>query len=271
MTDMNGVGGTGHEHQHGHADHSTSSENGAMGMEMPTIFISSTHVTLFFSVWTTTSMTTYFLSLLGLFLLAILNRFLAVLRAQLQIPSQPLSTSSAQHVPVLNPQRTRRRRPATGFSKARLSPLPLHIQTDRDEFEDAPSYPFSSSRQQEDEEEEIEENDYDHDVEEASRICLDKKKHQPMGSRRMRLQQKLSDIFRHWAPTAPWSCRVDGGRGLLEALRAFIGYILMLAVMTFNVGIFCAVLAGILVGEIVLGRHTPHSVDGWQDGACHNG
>jgi hypothetical protein len=42
----------------------------------------------------------------------------------------------------------------------------------------------------------------------------------------------------------------------------------MLAVMTFNVGVFVAVLGGIVFGELVLGRFMRPSV--WEDGACHD-
>jgi hypothetical protein len=44
----------------------------------------------------------------------------------------------------------------------------------------------------------------------------------------------------------------------------------MLAVMTFNVGVFLGVLGGILVGELFLGRYTQGG-GGWQEGACHDG
>lgn len=40
--------------------------------------------------------------------------------------------------------------------------------------------------------------------------------------------------------------------------------------MTYNVGVLCAVVAGVVVGELLLGRFAPPS-PGWQDGACHDG
>lgn len=43
----------------------------------------------------------------------------------------------------------------------------------------------------------------------------------------------------------------------------------MLAVMTFNTGIFMAILVGIIVGELIFGRYTGGS-RGWQEGDCHN-
>jgi hypothetical protein len=44
----------------------------------------------------------------------------------------------------------------------------------------------------------------------------------------------------------------------------------MLAVMTLNLGIFFAVLGGILVGELIFGRYI-QGYGGWQEGACHDG
>jgi hypothetical protein len=43
----------------------------------------------------------------------------------------------------------------------------------------------------------------------------------------------------------------------------------MLAVMTFNVGFLLAVLFGILIGELFLGRF--NSGTGWEEGGCHEG
>lgn len=43
----------------------------------------------------------------------------------------------------------------------------------------------------------------------------------------------------------------------------------MLAVMTFNVGVFITILAGIVVGEFWLGRYTTGA--GWEEGGCHDG
>jgi hypothetical protein len=43
----------------------------------------------------------------------------------------------------------------------------------------------------------------------------------------------------------------------------------MLAVMAVSIWGFCAVLAGITVGDLFLGSYAP-SLSGWQAGACHD-
>ncbi len=57
----------------------------------------------------------------------------------------------------------------------------------------------------------------------------------------------------------PWRISVDVPRGLLQFASSGIGYLLMLAVMTMNVGYFFAVLLGIFLGEVAFGRwsHAP--------------
>jgi hypothetical protein len=39
--------------------------------------------------------------------------------------------------------------------------------------------------------------------------------------------------------------------------------------MTFNVGLFIAIISGIVVGELLLGRYTAGG--GWEEGGCHDG
>ncbi|KAK3074693.1 hypothetical protein LTR53_002700 [Teratosphaeriaceae sp. CCFEE 6253] len=54
----------------------------------------------------------------------------------------------------------------------------------------------------------------------------------------------------------PWRFSTDLPRALLFTLNAGLGYLLMLAVMTLNVGYFLSVLAGLFVGELAVGRYT---------------
>ncbi|CAG7918772.1 unnamed protein product [Penicillium olsonii] len=59
-----------------------------------------------------------------------------------------------------------------------------------------------------------------------------------------------------WKSSGAWGLRKDGTRAVLELGRAFLGYVLMLAIMGCNVGVFAAVLLGIFCGELVFGRFT---------------
>ncbi|OJJ07573.1 hypothetical protein ASPVEDRAFT_88813 [Aspergillus versicolor CBS 583.65] len=202
-----------------------------MDMSMPATFTSSTTVTLFFSAWTTTSIPAYIFTLLFLFALAFFNRFLAALRFQLE--SHP-STFSVSILPAPRPRRRT-------IPKARLSPLPRYTAiNDAEEHFQIP--------------------------EEHSGLVSENK---PQSHTCRRIQNYFLERLPQWTPSSPWSWR-DGGLALLEGARAFIGYILMLAVMTFNTGVFFAVIVGIVAGETVLGRYMRQSGIS-HDGACHDG
>jgi copper transporter 1 len=59
----------------------------------------------------------------------------------------------------------------------------------------------------------------------------------------------------------PWRFSVDLPRALLVMIMAGIGYLLMIAVMTLNIGYFLSILAGIFIGELAVGRYQ-HPLDG---------
>ena len=52
----------------------------------------------------------------------------------------------------------------------------------------------------------------------------------------------------------PWRFSVDLPRALLFLCIIGISYLLMLAVMTMNIGYFCSVLGGAFLGELAVGR-----------------
>ncbi|KIX10291.1 uncharacterized protein Z518_01373 [Rhinocladiella mackenziei CBS 650.93] len=62
------------------------------------------------------------------------------------------------------------------------------------------------------------------------------------------VQARVGDVV-------PFRLSVDVPRAILTTIIAGVSYLLMLAVMTMNVGYFLSVLAGTLVGELAVGRY----------------
>ncbi|KJX92233.1 ctr copper transporter like protein [Zymoseptoria brevis] len=66
---------------------------------------------------------------------------------------------------------------------------------------------------------------------------------------------------RHAMQGTPWRLSTDLPRACIFTLQAAVGYFLMLAVMTLNVGYFMSALAGLFVGELMVGRYTMIDVE----------
>ncbi|CAI7567228.1 unnamed protein product [Penicillium glandicola] len=192
-------------------------------MDMPSVFSTSTQITILFTGWTTSTTTQYILTLTFLFLLAIFNRFLDALKFQLEKSWSQHTT--APPALLLAPVRSQ------CIRKVKLSPLPDYIRLHGDENPEEEILPVSNN-----------------DNETRSRLMGHFK------SDGLRNRTLLKCLLPSSKAGGTWSLRKDGTRALLECVRALIGYFLMLSVMTFNVGVFVAVLFGVLVGELLLGR-----------------
>ncbi|KAJ8057790.1 hypothetical protein OCU04_013261 [Sclerotinia nivalis] len=53
----------------------------------------------------------------------------------------------------------------------------------------------------------------------------------------------------------PWRLSVDPVRAVMDTIIAGVGWLLMLAVMTMNLGYFLSVLGGTFLGSLALGRY----------------
>ncbi|KAH8677047.1 Ctr copper transporter family-domain-containing protein [Ilyonectria robusta] len=69
-------------------------------------------------------------------------------------------------------------------------------------------------------------------------------------------EETVMVVERKRGVSRPWRFSVDPIRALLDTILAGIGYLLMLAVMTMNVGYFMSVLAGVFIGSLAVGRYT---------------
>jgi len=68
------------------------------------------------------------------------------------------------------------------------------------------------------------------------------------------IEEHVKVIHRPARSIQPWRFSVDLPRALLVTVMTGVGYLLMLAVMTFNIGYFMSILLGTLVGELACGR-----------------
>lgn len=169
------------------------------GMTMSTIFSTGTHVTLFFKGWTTTTVSSYIATIITIFLLAVLNRFLGAVKFQ----AERAWLEQARQTNMLPPLRTVRH--SRLLFKAKLSPLPTSMTRD----DDLECDPLTSPT----------------DGELGDEWCTPKEQN----SRRYCVSFRR--ILGDWQPSARWSVKKDVLRSVMEFIRAFIGYILYVSIV----------------------------------------
>ncbi|KAK4158670.1 Ctr copper transporter family-domain-containing protein [Cladorrhinum sp. PSN259] len=73
------------------------------------------------------------------------------------------------------------------------------------------------------------------------------------------LEENVMVVQRHTSFKRPWRLTVDPLRAVIDTVIAGVGYLLMLAVMTMNVGFFLSILGGTFLGSLLLGRYISSS------------
>ncbi|KAF2790563.1 hypothetical protein K505DRAFT_250907 [Melanomma pulvis-pyrius CBS 109.77] len=206
---------------------------------MASTFSIDTSVTLFFTEWKTSTPAAYVFTIFFLFALGIFNRFLGALKSQLEqrwkerqqyALVEPVA-SHARHAHERQKGLSSTQGHKRKWSRT-LRPAPPSLDEEQETEPLSPAPPPESGS---------------HD------------------------EEKVTSVGRQgfWRPSAPWSVKRDGIRALLEFIRALVGYILMLAVMTYNVGFLFAVTGSVLLGEFIFGRYMQSGNKGWQEGGCH--
>lgn len=182
---------------HMNSNQSSTPSDAMAGMSMSTIFSTNTRITLFFTEWTTTTAAEYFGTILALFFLTVLNRFLGALKFQVE-----RAWSDEPPKIVFSPPPNGRNARAS-FKPKRPSPIPSYtVREDDCEWD-----PLAASMQGETSNNSPEELD-PKEQSQAARLSL------------------VQRMFGTWNPSAPWDFKKDVLRATLEFARAFIGYIL---------------------------------------------
>ncbi|KAH8819107.1 Ctr copper transporter [Xylogone sp. PMI_703] len=70
------------------------------------------------------------------------------------------------------------------------------------------------------------------------------------------VEEEVVVVKKRGPEVRPWRLSTDPARALFDTVLAGVAYLLMLAVMTFNVGYFLSVLGGTFLGSLLLGRYS---------------
>ncbi|UKZ76698.1 hypothetical protein TrVFT333_004407 [Trichoderma virens FT-333] len=71
------------------------------------------------------------------------------------------------------------------------------------------------------------------------------------------VEDRVFVVEKKQAVVRPWRFSVDPVRAVMDTVMVGVGYLLMLAVMTMNVGYFMSILGGTFLGSLLLGRYCP--------------
>ncbi|KAL7907219.1 Ctr copper transporter [Trichoderma velutinum] len=71
------------------------------------------------------------------------------------------------------------------------------------------------------------------------------------------VEEKVFVVQRKHSTVQPWRFSVDPVRAAMDTVIVGVGYLLMLAVMTMNVGYFMSILGGTFLGSLLVGRYCP--------------
>lgn len=70
------------------------------------------------------------------------------------------------------------------------------------------------------------------------------------------VEERVVVVEKKDGATRPWRFSVDPVRAAMDTVIVGVGYLLMLAVMTMNVGYFMSVLGGTFLGSLLVGRYS---------------